>query len=467
MVRLFGYHTSRFDAHLLLWEFVIFFLSFTIPVFGGSLSSDAVGIDFYQILVSAVLFAMLLSASMFAFGLDSRALEADDGAFPIRLALAVLIGGVVLGVAFFSLSPELVSLGLLPASLVCAFIGILLTRGAFSRVVKMGANGRRVIIIGSGERALEINNLLTRARSVRYDIAGYYDTTLTSMTPVSVPKSKLLDNNRSLVDLAIDGRVDEIIVAVNDRRGAIPIESLLEAKLNGIEVTDLVTFYERECSTIKFEHMRPSWIVFSSDFKLGVHKRFIKRAFDLVMSAILLVATAPVMLIVVLASLIESRGRDPILYYQERVGYGGRTFWLYKFRSMMVNAERDGVARWATANDSRVTGLGRLLRRYRLDELPQLFNVLAGDMSLVGPRPERPEFVKNLGAAIPFYIERHCVKPGLAGWAQLMYPYGSSIEDAKRKLEYDLYYVKHASVILDMVILLRTVEVVLLGKGVR
>jgi lipopolysaccharide/colanic/teichoic acid biosynthesis glycosyltransferase len=200
---------------------------------------------------------------------------------------------------------------------------------------------------------------------------------------------------------------------------------------------------------------------------MGVTGLYGKRLLDLALGTVMLVVAAPAMLLVVIASLIESRGRDPVLYHQIRIGQGGLPFRLHKFRSMRVDAEKDGRARWAAKDDARVTALGKLLRRTRLDELPQLFNVLKGQMSLVGPRPERPEFVERLSTGIPYYAERHRVRPGLTGWAQLLYPYGSNEEDAKRKLEFDLYYVKHAGVFMDLVILLQTVEVVLLGKGAR
>jgi lipopolysaccharide/colanic/teichoic acid biosynthesis glycosyltransferase len=200
---------------------------------------------------------------------------------------------------------------------------------------------------------------------------------------------------------------------------------------------------------------------------MGVTGLYGKRLFDLAVGSLMFLVSAPLMVLVAIASLIESRGRDPIFYHQVRVGQNGRLFRLHKFRSMRVDAESDGIARWASASDPRITPLGHLLRKGRLDELPQIFNVLKGQMSLVGPRPERPEFVDRLGASIPFYSERHRVKPGVTGWAQLLYPYGSDEEDAKHKLEYDLYYVKHAGIVLDLVILLQTVEVVLLGKGAR
>lgn len=467
MANILGYHTVRFDAQVAIWAVAILFVSLNLPVAGYLLWSPPAEVDFFSTSIFSLFVSLLLSTSMFVFGLNSRALQADDAVFLVRLALALGAGAVVVGVALHSFPQPFVDWTFLLLGVACAFFAMLLTRGALSRMLSARSSPRGVIIVGTGERAREVTSSLERSRAARYEVAGYFEPPLTSSSGASVPKSRVLGDDQSLVCHAIQKNVSEIIVAVDDRRGSLPINALLEAKLKGIEVTDLVAFYERECSTIKFEHMHPSWIVFSSGFRLGAGKRAVKRTFDLMMSGFLLVLTAPVMALVAVASLVESGGRDPVLYFQERVGFGGKPFKLCKFRSMAVSAEQDGVARWAKAKDDRVTPLGRVLRRYRLDELPQLFNVFVGDMSLVGPRPERPEFVNNLAAMIHFYAERHCVKPGLAGWAQLMYPYGSSIEDAKKKLEYDLYYVKHSSVVLDLVILLRTFEVVLLGKGVR
>jgi sugar transferase (PEP-CTERM system associated) len=282
-----------------------------------------------------------------------------------------------------------------------------------------------------------------------------------------IPDYKKINKSETLLDLSIANEIDEIVVAVDDRRRKLPIDEILDCKMSGFEVLDLLTFFEKETACVKIELLHPSWIIFSSGFHMGVTGLYGKRLFDIALSLLLLVVFSPLMLLVALASLIESRARDPIFYHQVRVGQNGTLLRLHKFRSMRVDAESDGVARWATKNDARVTALGAFLRKTRLDELPQLFNVLSGQMSLVGPRPERPEFVDQLSQAIPYYTERHRVKPGVTGWAQMLYPYGASEEDAKRKLEYDIYYVKHAGVFLDMIILLQTVEVVLLGKGAR
>ncbi len=235
----------------------------------------------------------------------------------------------------------------------------------------------------------------------------------------------------------------------------------------GVHITDLTTFFERESGMIKLDLAEPSWLVFSHGFDLSPLRKASKRTFDLLIASIVLLLAAPFMLLTALAIRLESGKGQPILYRQERVGARGRVFNLIKFRSMRTDAEKDGVARWATKGDDRVTRVGRIIRRTRLDELPQLWNVLRGDMSVIGPRPERPQFVEQLAEKIRYYNLRHCVKPGLAGWAQLRYPYGASEADAREKLKYDLFYVKNHAMLFDLMILIQTVEVVLFGRGVR
>jgi sugar transferase (PEP-CTERM system associated) len=261
-------------------------------------------------------------------------------------------------------------------------------------------------------------------------------------------------------------RISEIIVALRDRRGGQePLAMLLACKLMGVRVLDLATFYERELALIRLEHLRSSWLIYGSGFDQSRMRAFIKRSFDLAASMVLVTITAPIMMLAAVAVRIESRG--PILFRQERVCEGGRAFMMLKFRSMRQDAEEDGKPRWASTGDSRITKVGKVIRRLRIDELPQLLNVLKGDMSFVGPRPERPFFVAQLAAEIPYYELRHNVKPGITGWAQVRLQYGASVEDAKRKLEYDLYYVKNHSLFLDLMILFETVQVVMLGKGAR
>jgi sugar transferase (PEP-CTERM system associated) len=261
------------------------------------------------------------------------------------------------------------------------------------------------------------------------------------------------------------------VVAVDERRrtdqGGFPLDELLDCKLNGIEVVDELRFLERESGTLNIRSLSPGWLVFSDGFSFSPLRDLLERGFDLLASALLLVLSAPLMVLAVVAIKLEEGLRAPLIYSQERVGFGGRVFRVHKFRSMRVDAEKDGKAVWAQKNDNRVTRVGQFIRNTRIDELPQIFNVLKGEMSFVGPRPERPQFVEQLAQQIPFYRERHRVKPGITGWAQLCYPYGASMQDAEEKLKYDLYYIKNHSLLFDLYILVRTVEVILLGNGVR
>jgi sugar transferase (PEP-CTERM system associated) len=244
-----------------------------------------------------------------------------------------------------------------------------------------------------------------------------------------------------------------------------PIQELLKCKLQGIRVLELSSFFERENGHLQLDSMNASWMILSDGFHQGMLRDTVKRLFDLLVSSAMLVVCLPVMALTALLIKLESPG--PVLYRQERVGQGCRSFTILKFRSMCVDAEKDGTPRWARQNDSRVTLTGRFIRRTRIDELPQIFNVFFGDMSFVGPRPERPYFVQDLTQKIPYYGVRHTVKPGITGWAQVRYPYGASEEDAMHKLQYDLYYVKNHSLFLDLMILFQTAQVVLWGRGVR
>jgi len=262
-----------------------------------------------------------------------------------------------------------------------------------------------------------------------------------------------------------DLRVSEVVIAVRERRGGVlPLRQLLDARLKGIKVMDLVSFYEREQGLLRVDNLRASWLIFSNGFEQGLLRDVVKRSFDVLVSLVMLVLTAPILLVAMLAVAIDSG--LPVFYRQERVGQAGRLFTILKLRTMRQDAEKSG-AQWAQANDARVTRIGRFLRKTRIDELPQLWNVLRGDMSFVGPRPERPMFVQRLLEDIPYYDVRHSVKPGVTGWSQVRYPYGASVEDSLRKLQFDLYYVKNHSLFLDLMILVETVQVVLLGKGAR
>lgn len=321
----------------------------------------------------------------------------------------------------------------------------------------------RVMIFGVGEEAAQVAASLEEADPT-VQLVGYYPSA--SQETLCVPHEQLLSRKRSLQETANALDVDEIIVAVSERRGGtMPLRELLECRLAGTRVRDLSSHFESRLGQIRLDALRAGWLIFGDGFSQGWLRRFSKRCIDYLATISLLILTAPVMLITALFIVLEDGFQ--VFYRQERVGLNGRLFHVIKFRSMRRDAEKDGKPRWASANDDRVTRVGRFIRKFRIDELPQLFCVLKGDMSLVGPRPERPYFVDQLTQQIPFYAVRHSVKPGVTGWAQVRYAYGASVDDAVQKLQYDLFYVKNNNLLLDFVVLFETVSVVLSGKGAQ
>jgi sugar transferase (PEP-CTERM system associated) len=321
---------------------------------------------------------------------------------------------------------------------------------------------RRVLVYGAGQSAAAIAGLRRRADRRGFHLAGFVPANAQER---AVTLDRIEPVGKSLVQLCRELEVTEVVVAMDDRRSGFPIAELLQCRLAGLDVTELLTFLERETGRVRIDVLNPSWMIFGPGFRRDPLRRITSRALDLGSCLVVLGLALPVMLATALAIKLEDGWRAPVLYRQRRVGLGGRPFMLFKFRSMRTDAESDGRPRWAQKGDSRVTRVGSFIRKTRIDELPQLLNVLAGQMSVVGPRPERPEFVSQLAERIPYYVERHCVKPGVTGWAQLCYPYGSSERDSLEKLQYDLYYVKNNTLLFDLAIVLQTVEVVLMGKG--
>ena len=345
-----------------------------------------------------------------------------------------------------------------------AAIGVLLVM----RIIAMyttpaGVMRQRVLIFGTGTRAKTVGrDLLKSDPSV--DLVGYYAGPNEQEAMVSA--WGLLSMTNSLTDIVAEQQVDEIVVALTERRGgSMPLRELLDCKLQGVRVVDIETHFERTLGQIRLESLSASWLIFGDGFGSGWVRAATKRIFDILCASVLIVLTLPIMLVTALLILLEDG--FPILYRQERVGLNGRLFDVVKFRSMQKDAEKDGQPRWAAATDDRVTKIGRIIRKLRIDELPQLFSVLKGTMSMVGPRPERPYFVDRLTQDIPFYAVRHSVKPGVTGWAQVRYQYGASVEDAAEKLQYDLYYVKNHSLLLDVVVMFETIGVVLARKGAQ
>ena len=344
------------------------------------------------------------------------------------------------------------------------FVGLLFVRQVVVPPLAKTFLPHRVLVLGTGADARVVEASLASLDSPGVTVAGFF--MLDKVQEVVVSPNRIVSKSASLEETASRLGIREIIVAVRQQRGGVlPLRSLLECRLNGVQVTDLARFFERVHKRVPVESLKPSWLIYGNGFRQGWVRTAVKRMFDVVAAISLLVLMLPVM--VIAAVLITLEGGGPVIYRQERVGHRGRRFTMLKFRSMTITAERDGKAEWAAVNDTRVTRIGRFLRRGRLDELPQLINVLKGEMSLVGPRPERPVFVSMLKEQIPFYAVRHSVKPGITGWAQVRYCYGATIEQSVKKLEYDLYYVKNHTVFLDLLILLETVRVVLLGEGAR
>lgn len=322
---------------------------------------------------------------------------------------------------------------------------------------------QRVLIFGTGTRAKLVGRTLKKS-DPNVDLVGYYASPNEAVTEVSA--WGLLSPDKSLTDIVMDEQVDEIVVALSERRGgSMPLRELLDCKLQGVRVVDIATHFEKTLGQIRLDSVSAGWLIFGEGFEQGFLRAMVKRLFDIVCATLLILLTFPIMLVTAVLIVLESGA--PILYLQERVGLNGRLFNVIKFRSMRTDAEKDGKPRWATAADDRVTRVGRFIRKLRIDELPQLFSVLSGDMSLVGPRPERPYFVDKLTQEIPYFAVRQSVKPGVTGWAQVRYQYGASVEDSAEKLQYDLYYVKNHSLFLDLVVLFETVSVVLLGKGAQ
>ena len=381
----------------------------------------------------------------------------------IRMLQAVGMASILIALLYLLLPGLAVADGaFLPAAAVF-LLGMLLWRLVFNRVVTLQSFGERILIIGTDETARTVARQVLAQRDFPYEIVGFIDDDARRIGE-SIVNPRIVGTPADIQELISTRGIDRIFVGLSDRRGRLPVRELLRAKLSGVRVEDVNTVYERLTGKLMVEDLRPSWLIFSDDFRASRLTRQTKRTFDTLLAFVGLVIAAPLMVLVAVAIWLESG--FPVLYRQERVGEQGRRFMLNKFRSMRHDAE-GATPIWASASDERVTAVGGVLRKMRFDELPQLWNVLRGDMSFVGPRPERPYFVSQLAAQIPFYEQRHAVKPGITGWAQVKYRYGASLEDSLEKLRYDLYYVKHLSLPFDLTILFDTVKVVIFAKGAR
>lgn len=473
-MQLFGHHISRQTVYLAGVE-ILLILGCLLSAIVLTQGNDALsGLLIGQNLLLAG-FTVLIMETM---GLYDREVHAQLGSQGLddmlRIAASVLIAFAAVILLEPWLPLRLPTTETLLLGMAIAFAMLSIERPIYRRISHQEAFSHRILVLGSGSRAtaLETSNLdAHRPYKVVAFIAIENRDTESATEPsdpnTQAPESQTitLEPGQKLLTLARSLNAEEIVVAIRDRRGTLPIRQLLECKLQGITVTDVSTFFEREYQRLELESMNTSWLVFGSGFRQSWLNNIIKRTFDLLLSVILLIITSPLLLLTPIAIRLDSPG--PVLYWQTRVGRGNKPFEICKFRSMTVNAEQDGKPQWAASNDLRITRVGRVIRTLRIDELPQIINVLKGEMSFIGPRPERPIFVDQLSKQIPYFLARHSIRPGISGWAQVRYPYGASVQDAKEKLQYDLYYVKNHTLFLDILIMLETIRVVLFGRGAR
>ncbi|MBV9842857.1 MAG: TIGR03013 family PEP-CTERM/XrtA system glycosyltransferase [Sphingomonadaceae bacterium] len=410
----------------------------------------------------SLVFAAALQTAMIAVGVyGAEALQSLRFA-AARLTVAISLGVIFLSLLFFALPGlSLWRSHLLYAMLLAGGL-LILVRAVLGRLIGGEAFRRRILVLGAGARAARIEELARRPGS------GFTVASFVAMSdgPTRVGHAVRRDDIDNLSDHVVACRASEVVLALEERRNALPLADLLRVKTTGVHVNDLSTFLERETGRVDLDSTNHSALIFSDGFSSGQRaSRSLKRLFDVAVSGIILLIGLPIILLGALAVKFESRG--PAFYKQKRVGLYGEEFEVIKLRSMRTDAEKPGQAVWAQKDDPRVTRVGRFIRKVRIDELPQLWTVLKGEMSFVGPRPERRQFVDDLEQRLPFYAERHMVKPGITGWAQINYPYGASLEDARHKLEYDLYYAKNYTPFLDLLIILQTVRVLLWAEGAR
>ncbi len=437
------------------------------PYLAGALRFDGAIPDWARpstnLLFTAMLFAFFGLVSLFAVGLYSTRQRTNAAGIFVRVVAAIGTAMTLSALVYFFFPALAMGRGLLAVTAVVAVVECVVVRILFERIVDENVFKRRVLVYGAGRRAGSLLELRRRADQRGFKLVAFIPAEGDQITAAA---DRLTTRPGDLFRWSVDNEIDEIVVAMDDRRRSFPMHEFLECRLFGIDILELPSFLERETGKVRVDVLNPSWIIFGEGFRASPLQRALERGFDIVASLGLLIAALPLMLFAIVAIKIEDGWNAPVLYRQRRVGRYSEPFDVLKFRSMSVDAEQ-GQAIWAQKNDPRVTRVGGFMRKTRIDELPQLINVLRGDMSFVGPRPERPEFVHELEQKIPYYRERHTVKPGITGWAQLCYPYGSSEKDALEKLQYDLYYVKNRSLIFDLAILVQTVEVVLWGKGAR
>lgn len=462
IVRLFQLRINTIALALATWDVVILYLSLSL----GLLFSYAQGsIVFTGERFQWQRFAFVASIilSNFLFGLYRRQYLVSRKQLVLRQLSSLVFAFFAMTAVFYVARDARIWISAIFPALAVGFIGLYV-----GRIIAIGVAGlplfeRRILVLGAGMSASHIEALERGGEGGGFKCIGFIPS---GSEPLLVDPSRLLRPGVSLLDLVRSLRADEIVVALDERRRTLPVEDLMQCRLQGVQITTFSTFMERERGRVEIEGLYPSWLIFTDRVLGESHMQGrIKRMIDILVSLVLLIFTWPVLLTAALAIYMEDR--RPILYRQLRVGKGGQTFSLLKFRSMHIAATPEAQERWTAKKDLRITRVGSIIRRMRIDELPQIYNVLRGEMSLVGPRPEQPAIVADLSQRIPFYAYRHAVRPGITGWAQINFRYGATVEDAREKLEFDLFYIKNYSLALDALIMLQTLRVVLWAEGAR
>jgi sugar transferase (PEP-CTERM system associated) len=410
----------------------------------------------------AALATLFCLTSFYFFDLYDFVVMRDRRELVLRMLQALGLAWVALALMFYALPQVMIGRGVTLISLPLSLLLMVGWRLSIHWFLGHPELGERILIVGSGEFAVEIAKETLQRKDAGYRVVGFVDN-----DPALVGKSlinpKVIGLTSELASLVKRENIDRLVVAIGDRRGQFPTQELLKLSLSGdVTIEESASFYERLTGRVLLDMIRPSWLIFSSRGRRARINEFARSAMHRIIALVGAILSLPIAILTAIVIKLESRG--PILYQQERVGKNGRPFRLMKFRSMRTDAEKDGPV-WAKTDDERMTRVGRIIRKIRVDEIPQFWNILRGDMNFVGPRPERPHFVAQLAQEIPYYEQRHLMAPGLTGWAQINYPYGASIEDAKQKLQYDLYYMKNQNVALDATIMFETVKTILFGKG--
>ncbi|MCE0493260.1 TIGR03013 family XrtA/PEP-CTERM system glycosyltransferase [Vibrio salinus] len=425
--------------------------------------SDTFEYNWESSFVYPVIFMSIISLCILSVGLYNQRLRETFNGITIRIFVGILLAYFIIKLIFSITILDEVSANFSEYYLFSTFLALALVRYIISKTPYQSIGIRRVLVLGAGERAKIIEQYMRR-KTDRIGIEFVAFIPMSGDSENGIKNETKIELNQPLEQFVLNHDIDEIVIACDERRNVLPNDSLFICKKYGIKITDIIDFFESETGQVAVNQIYPSWIIYgSTNYYNPLHKS-IDWLFNCLIALVIFALTWPIMILTAFAIKLEDGWKSPILYSQKRTGLEGKTFDIYKFRSMKTDAEKDGV-KWAQKSDPRVTKVGNFIRKYRIDELPQLFNVIRGDMGFVGPRPERPQFTEEFELDIPYYNHRFNVKPGLTGWAQLKYPYGSSKQDAVEKLKYDLYYIKNRGFLFDLLILLRTAEIILFGKG--